>query len=169
MDIKFVCPRANEVLTEQACEKNYEYEACRGCTSQQTAARKALFDMLKKEYNDRAEFAMREDGVLITVRDELSILADPGDWRDTYVGIDCGKYGETHTHPQDVFQWVKEFFAGRIFILLNEDDLCSATLYISQAACWEGWNEWKWSVDVFGVHPAEEYAVAKGFVRKKSN
>ena len=166
MEVKFVCPRTNEMQTEDICIKQYEYDACMGCTSQQDTARKALFDMLKKSYADQAEITMQDDGVLIVVRDGLRILADPGDFRDTYVGIDCGKYGETHTHPTDVFEWIEDFRAGRIFILLCEDKMCSAMMYTAQGSGWDDWHEWKWAVDASGTYPAEEYAKAGGFIRR---
>ena len=166
MEFKFVCPRTNEVMTESNCEKNYEYEACMGCTSHRDVARKHLYDMLKKSYADHAEITMQDDGVLIVLRDELRIIADPGDLRDTYVGIDCGRYGETHTHPSDVFEWVEDFLAGHIFILLCENNLCSAEMYMTQGSYWDDWHEWKWAVDVSGVYPAEEYAKSKNFIKR---
>lgn len=167
MEIRFVCPRTNEAVTEPACEKTYEYEACMGCTSQQDAARQALYEALQKRYGGRMRITLEKHEVRMAVREGLTILADPGDWReDVYVGIECGKYGSTHTHPVDALQWVEDFLAGRIFILLDEDDLCSAMLYMAQGPCWDDWHEWKWAADASGTYPAPEYAEAKGFIRK---
>ena len=165
MEVKFVCPRTNEMQTEDSCIKQYEYDACMGCTSQQARARKALFDMLKKSYAEQAEITMQDDGVLIVVQEGLRILADPGDFRDTYVGIDCGKYGETHTHPRDVFEWIEDFLAGRIILLLCENNMCSAMLYTAQGSGWDDWHKWKWAVDASGIYAAEEYAKDRGFIR----
>ena len=157
MEIKFVCPRTNEVLTETTCEMNYEYEACMGCTSQQDVARQALYEDLKQKYGNQMCITREKHEVRIVVRDGLTILA---------VGVECGKYGCTHTHPEDALQWVEDFLAGHIFILLNEVNLCSVMLYIAQASYWDDWHEWKWAVDASGVYPAKEYAEAKGFARK---
>lgn len=167
MEIKFVCPRTNEVLTEQACEKNYEYEACMGCTSQKDVARQALYEVLKQKYGNQMRITLEKHEVRIVVRDELTILADPGDWReDVYAGVECGKYGSTHSHPEDALQWVEDFLAGHIFVLLDEDRRCSVMPYMDEASFWYDWHEWKWAVDVSGVYPAQEYAEAKGFIRR---
>lgn len=157
MRIEFICPRTKEIQTEDVCLQQYEYDACMGCTSQQDAARKALFDVLTEQYGHRASIQLQEDGVLISVRDGLRILADPGDWRDTIVEIDCGVDGNTHLHPADVFQWVEDFMKGRIMILLSEDHRRSAVsckAYYDDAA---GLCQWSRVVDVEGSCTPQEY------------
>ena len=160
MEIKFVCPRSNEVQTEAVCEKMYEYEACMGCTSQRDEARKALSERLQTEYGNRADITMTQDGILITVRNDLRILADPGDWRDTLVEIDCGEYGDTHCHPKDVHEWVADFMEGRQVIMFNEDGMCSGNTHPDWFKKYHPEDLHKWSriMDIHGTYTSKEYA-----------
>lgn len=165
METMFVCPRTKEMLTEAVCEANYEYEACMGCTSQQDTARKALYDTLAQKYGIQMSVTMEKNEVRLAVREDVNLLVDAGDWREaTYAEIDCGRYGRTHTHPSDVLQWVEDFLAGHIVILLEEGNLSSIMLEGEERRWWSYWHESTWAVDASGIYPAEEYAKAKGFM-----
>ena len=158
MENRYVCPRRNEPVDEAGCRAAHDHAACRDCVSPRAAARTELFMALQQQYGEQLRITLEKDGVHIAVREGLTILADPGDWReDPYVGVNCGPCGETHTHPQDVRRWIDAFLAGNIVFLLTEGEYGSVELAGEERSWWSDWDEATWAVDASGVYPASAY------------
>ena len=158
MENRFVCPRRNEIVDEAGCRAAHEYAACRDCISPREAARGELFMALQQQYGGRLQIALEKGGVHVAVREGLTLLADPCDWReDPYVGVNCGPCGETHTHPQDVFRWLESYLAGDIVFLLTEGEYGSVELAGEERSWWSDWDEATWAVDAQGTYPAVDY------------
>ena len=113
---------------------------------------------LQQQYGGRLHIALEKDGVHVAVREGLTLVADPCDWReDPYVGVNCGPCGETHTHPQDIRQWIDSFLAGDIVFLLTEGEYGSVELAGEERSWWSDWDEATWAVDAQGTYPAVDY------------
>ena len=152
------------MLTVSACKAVFSWEGCKGCSSEQSAGRQALFDWLKASFADQYAVSMEDGGVRIHVHDHLRVLADPGDVRyGTYVLLEWNEEEGVHLHPDDVQQFVAELLAGEQVILLDDADRGGMTL--SRVECMlnpellEGCCK---AIDAFGVHPIETYVLEPG-------
>lgn len=161
MNIKFHCPYYDRLFTSDECSEVEETPACASCTSEMDASRKTLYDWLTQTYGSRYQITMKPDGIEIIVHDRMRVIADPCDeYEDTYLGIECGEYGSTHTHPHDMQQAVTELLEGRTTIgLLGAQTMYSGMtsreLFRQEA---DQLNEWETLVDAEGCYTPEEYA-----------
>lgn len=155
MNIAFYCLCQKKMLTVSACKEVFSWEGCKGCSSEQSAGRQALFDWLKALFADQYAISMEDGGVKIRVHDHLRVLADPGDVRyGTYVLLEWNDGEGVHFHPDDVQQCVAELLVGERVLLLDEADRAVMTLSCSECKLnpelMDGCCK---AIDVFGVHP----------------
>lgn len=164
MNVEFFCPYLNRMVKEQECYDMEETPLCKTCTSEIDANRKALYDWATAEYGDRFAITMKEDGIEIIVHDRMKVLADPGDEYDgTYLGVECGEAGGTHTHPYDMQLDTADLLAGRRVVGLGGEGGSSCISYrelFEQEP--EQIAQWKSIVDATGVYTPEEYAAKLG-------
>lgn len=128
--------------------------------NESNAARQSLYDWLQSNYAARFPITLQPDGVEIIVHGHLRVLADPCDeYGDTYLGIDCGAAGETHSHPHDMRQAVADLLDGRTAIGLDGTGCCSSMAHQSWfRGAPDELNRWETLVDADGVYTPEEYA-----------
>lgn len=161
MNIQFHCPYYDRLFTSAECSNAEETPVCATCTSEMDASRKALYDWLAETYGSRYQITMKPDGIEIVVHDRLRLIADPCDeYEDTCLGVECGEYGSTHTHPQDMQQAVTELLEGRTTIGLMDaqtmySGMTSRELFRQEP---DRLNEWRYCVDAEGCYTPEEYA-----------
>ncbi len=164
MNVEFFCPHLNRMVTDRECYDMEETPLCNACTSEMDTSRKALYEWVMAAYGDRFAIAMTEDGIEIIVHDRMKVLADPGDeYEGTYLGVECGKAGGTHTHPSDMQQDTADLLEGRRVVGLGGEGGSSC---IGHRELFEQEPEWiaQWEtiVDAEGVYTPEEYAAKLG-------
>lgn len=159
MNIEFYCLCQKKMLTVSACKAVFSWEGCKGCSSEQSAGRQALFEWLKTSFADQYAISMEDGGVKIRVHDHLRVLADPGDVRyGTYVLLERNDGEGVHLHPDDVQQYVAELLAGEQVLLLDDAD--GAVMTLSRVECMhnpELLDGCCKVIDAFGVHPIKTY------------
>jgi len=81
----------------------------------------------------------------------------------TYLGVECGDYGGSHSHPQDMQQDIAALLEGRMVVGVITDEFYSCIAhrgYFEQEP--DQLNEWEHLVDAEGVYMPEEYATKLG-------
>jgi len=161
-NVEFFCPHLNRMVKEQECYDMEETPLCKTCTSEIDANRKALYDWVTAEYGNRFDITMKEDGIEIIVHDRMKVLADPGDeYEGTYLGVECGEAGGTHTHPYDMQLDTADLLEGRRVVGL-EESFSGFTPRILFEQEPDQLNEWDHLVDAEGFYTPEEYAAKLG-------
>lgn len=161
MNIQFHCPYYDRLFTSAECSDAEETPVCATCTSEMDASRKALYDWLTEIYADRYQISMKPDGIEIIAHDRMRVIADPCDeYEDTCLSVECGEYGSTHTHPQDMQQAVAALLEGRMTICLMDAQtmyscIASRELFRQEP---DQLSEWETLVDAEGCYTPEEYA-----------